>query len=157
CSIVLEVPNSALGTGEVRLWVRTLALVDGGWAQVERGARPAQAVILVDDERSDYLAGEPAGDERFVAGFRHALTHTGGYSRLEAERVARTLLPDVLAYHPARPASFPENGRALTDDAFDHFVRAMTNGRVTGDNVGAHRDLLAEFPYVGPPHPLRRA
>src|SRR5262249_24487361 len=108
---------------------------------------------LVDDERSDYLAGEPADDERFVPGFAHALEHTGGYSPLEAERLARTLLPDVLAYDPGRPASYPENGRTLTDDAFDHFLRVITNGRGTGDNVGAHRDLLAEFPYVGPPHP----
>jgi len=45
CSIVLEVPNSALGEKEVRLWARTLTPDDGGgWLQVERGARPAQAV-----------------------------------------------------------------------------------------------------------------
>jgi hypothetical protein len=30
CSIVLEVPNSALGAKEVRLWARTLTLGDGG-------------------------------------------------------------------------------------------------------------------------------
>src|SRR5712671_6118564 len=45
CSIVLEVPNSALGAKEARLWARTLTPGDGGgWVQVERGARPAQAV-----------------------------------------------------------------------------------------------------------------
>jgi hypothetical protein len=50
CSIVLEVPNSALGTREVRLWARTLTRGDrGDWIQVERGARPAQAVILVEE------------------------------------------------------------------------------------------------------------
>jgi hypothetical protein len=109
-------------------------------------------VILVDEERDDYLAGEPADDARFIPGFAHALEHTGGYSPPEAERVAKTLLPDLLAYHPARPASFPHNGRTLTDDAFDYFVRVMTNGKVTEDKVGPHRDLLTEFPYVGPPH-----
>jgi hypothetical protein len=31
----------------------------------------------------------------------------------------------------------------------------MTNGKVKGDKVGAHRDLLAEFPYLGPPHDAR--
>jgi hypothetical protein len=62
CSIVLEVPTSALGRKEVRLWARTLTQGDlGGWIQVERGARPAQAVILVED-RDAYLAGEPAND-----------------------------------------------------------------------------------------------
>jgi Domain of unknown function (DUF4331) len=153
CSIVVELPNSALGTNEIRLWARTLVLDEGGdWVQAERGARPAQAVILVDEERDDYLAGEPADDARFVPGFAHALEHTGGYPPLEAERVARTLLPDFLSYDPARPASFPHNGRTLTDDAFDSFICVMTNGKVTEDKVGAHRDLLTEFPYVGPPH-----
>jgi len=153
CSIVLEVPNSALGANEIRLWARTLYPGEGGgWVQAERGARPAQAVILVDEERDDYLAGEPADDARFVPGFAHALEHTGGYPPPEAERVARTLLPDLLSYDPARPASFPHNGRTLTDDAFDSFICVMTNGKVTEDKVGPHRDLLTEFPYVGPPH-----
>src|SRR3989440_3339327 len=155
CSIVLEVPNSALGTKEVRLWARTLTPgAGGGWIQVERGARPAQAVILV-EERDAYLGGEPADDERFLAAFAHALEHAGGYTPAEAKHVAGTLLPDVLSYDPTGPASFPDNGRTLTHDAFDSFVRVLTNGRVTGDSVGPHGDLLREFPYVGPPHRSR--
>jgi hypothetical protein len=66
--------------------------------------------------------------------------------------VAGTLLPDMLSYDPTRPASFPSNGRTLTDDAADAFLAVLTNGRVTGDKVGPHIDLLAEFPYLGPPH-----
>jgi hypothetical protein len=155
CSIVLEVPNSALGRKEVRLWARTLTPgAGGGWIQVERGARPAQSVILV-EERDAYLGGEPANDGRFIAGFAHALEHTGGYSPVEAKRVAGTLLPDVLPYDPTRPASFPDNGRTLTDDAFDTFIRILTNGKIAGDNVEPHGDLLLEFPYVGPPHQSR--
>jgi hypothetical protein len=38
------------------------------------------------------------------------------------------------------------------DDAADVFLAVLTNGKVTGDKVGAHGDLLAEFPYPGPPH-----
>src|SRR5262245_14531600 len=152
CSIVLEVPNSALGAKELRLWARTLARGEGsGWIQVERGARPAQAVILV-EERDAYLTGEPADDGRFLTPFAHALEHTGGYPAAEARQVAGTLLPDVLSYDPTRPASFPENGRTLRDDAFDSFIRVLTNGKVTEDKVGPHRDLIPEFPYVGPPH-----
>src|SRR5262245_3657943 len=148
CSIVLEVPNSALGLKEIRLWARTLAPDDrGGWIQVERGARPAQTVLLVED-RDAYLAGEPADDERFLAAFAHALEHTGGYPPDEARRVAGTLLPDVLVYNPTRPASFPDNGRTLTDDAFDLFMRIFTNGKVTEDKVGPHGDLVPQFPYV---------
>jgi hypothetical protein len=152
CSIALEVPNSVLGPGRVGLWVRTLAGADGGWIQADRGALPAQAVFLVGGERDAYLAGEPADDARFVAVFAHELEHAGGYTPEEARRVARTLLPDILSYDPRRPASFPRNGRTLTDDAADAFLAVLTNGKVTGDRVGPHGDLLNEFPYLGSPH-----
>ena len=152
CSIVLEVPNSAIGPERVGLWARTLGSAGGGWIQADRGALPAQAVLLVGAERDAYLAGEPANDARFVTVFAHALEHTGGYTPEEARRVAGTLLPDMLSYDPRRPACFPSNGRTLTDDAGDAFLAVFTNGRVTGDKVGAHSDLLAEFPYLGPPH-----
>jgi hypothetical protein len=152
CSIVLEVPNSVLGRKRVGLWARTLKDTGGVWVQADRGALPAQAVFLVGGERDAYLAGEPAEDSRFVAVFAHSLEHSGGYTPVEAKRVAQTLLPDMLSYDPTRPAKFPGNGRTLTDDAADAFLAVLTNGRVTGDKVGAHSDLLAEFPYLGPPH-----
>jgi len=152
CSIVLERPNSALAPKRVGLWARTLDGVGGGWVQVDRGALPAQAVFLVNTERDAYMEGEPAEDDRFVPVFAHSLEHTGGYAPEEAKRAARTLLPDVLFYDPTRPASFPSNGRTLTDDAGDAFLAILTNGKVTGDKIGPHDDLLAEFPYLGPPH-----
>ncbi len=152
CSIVLEVPNSVLGGKPVGLWARTLKDAGGVWVQADRGGLPAQAVFLVGGERDAYLAAEPAEDARFVAVFAHSLEHSGGYTPVEAKRMAGTLLPDMLSYDPTRPASFPGNGRTLTDDAADAFLAVLTNGRVTGDKVGAHRDLLAEFPYLGPPH-----
>ena len=71
--------------------------------------------------------------------------------------MAGTLLPDVLKYDPTRSASYPDNGRALTDDVVDFFLGLLTNGKVTRDNVGPHKDLLAAFPYVGPPHKDRTA
>ena len=58
----------------------------------------------------------------------------------------------MLSYDPTRPASFPSNGRTLTDDAGDAFVAVFTNGKVMEDKVGPHGDLLSEFPYLGPPH-----
>ncbi len=155
CSIVLELPNSALGPKAVRLWARTLVPADdagGGWVQAERGARPSQTGFLTGAEKGAYLTGEPADDTRFVATFAHALEHAGGYTPEEARRVAGTLLPDMLSYDPTRPASFPDNGRTLTDDASDAFLAILTKGRVTEDKVGPHGDLLAEFPYLGPPH-----
>ena len=152
CSIVLEVPDSALGPKPVGLWARTVDGGSGRWVQADRGARPQQAVFLPGAERDAYFAGQPADDARFVAAFAHSLEHAGGYAPEEAKRVAETLLPDILSYDPTRPASFPDNGRTLTDDAADTFITILTNGKVTGDNVGPHADLLGEFPYVGPPH-----
>jgi hypothetical protein len=156
CSIVLELPNSALGPKAVGLWARTLDGASGSWVQADRGARPSQSVFLPGDERNAYLAAAPADDARFIAVFAHSLEHIGGYSSDEARRVAGTLLPDVLRFDPTRAASYPSNGRALTDDVLDYFLTIITNGRVTTDGVGAHSDLLAEFPYLGPPHSARR-
>jgi hypothetical protein len=152
CSIVLEVPNSALGSKPLGLWARVLAEVDGKWVQAERGARPQQAVFLPGEAKEAYLAGAPADDARFIPVFAHALEHSGGYTPEDATRMAETLLPDVMHYDPTRRASFPDNGRTLTDDTADFFLGILTNGKIAGDGVGPHRDLLMEFPYVGPPH-----
>ena len=157
CSIVLEVPNSALGPKQMGLWVRTLDGSSGKWVQADRGARSNQTPFLAGEQNAAYLAAEPADDARFIPVFAHALEHAGGYTPAEATRVAGTLLPDVLHYDPARPAVYPENGRALTDDVVDFFLPLLSNGKVTGDKVGPHKDLLTVFPYVGPPHKARSA
>jgi hypothetical protein len=152
CSIVLEVPNSKLASDRLNLWARTLDGTSGSWVQADRGARASQEPFLAGDEKTAYLTGEPADDARFVALFAHALEHTGGYTPEDASRAAATLLPDIMPYQPARPASYPSNGRALTDDVVANFLPVMTNGKVTGDGLQPHADLLAEFPYVAPPH-----
>lgn len=152
CSIAIELPNAALGAGRVGLWARTLANQDGKWVQADRGARPQQTPFLSGEANAAYLAAEPASDARFVPVFAHALEHAGGYTPEDANRVAATLLPDILCYDPRRPASFPDNGRLLTDDVVAFFMPILTNGKVKGDKVGPHRDLLGAFPYLGAPH-----
>jgi hypothetical protein len=152
CSIVLELPNSALGPGPIALWARTVDRRGGEWVQADRGARPSQSIFLTGSEKAAYLADVPANDARFVPIFAHSLEHTGGYAPEEAVRAASSLLPDVLRYEPTQPASYPSNGRALSDDVMDVFISVLTNGKITQDKVGSHKDLLAGFPYVGPPH-----
>jgi hypothetical protein len=154
-SIVLEMPNSILGSDKIGLWVRTLDGASGKWVQADRGARPNQTPFLAGEQNAAYLAAEPADDARFIPVFAHALEHTGGYTSAEATRVAGTLLPDLLHYDSTQPASFPDNGRALTDDVVDVFLRILTNGKVAEDKVGPHKDLLAEFPYLSSPHKAR--
>ena len=151
CSIVIELPNSALATRAVGIWARTVDKTADGWVQADRGGRPLQAVFLVGEQREAYLSGEPANDDRFIGVFAHELEHTGGYSPEDAASVARKLLPDILSYDFRRPVSFPHNGRTLTDDVVDVFFSIYTNRNVT-DKVGPHGDLLDEFPYLGPPH-----
>ncbi len=157
CSIVLEVPNSALAPKTIGLWHRTVDGASGKWVQVDRGALPSQSVFLTGEKKGEYMAAEPAGDARFIPVYAHSLEHTGGYTPAESLRVARTMLPDILLYDPTRPASYPENGRKLSDDAIDVFLSIITNGKVTRDNVGPHKDLLDVFPYVGAPHKARSA
>lgn len=155
CSIVLEVPNSALGSGKVGLWHRSLDGASGTWVQADRGALPSQSVFLTGDKKADYLAAQPAGDATFVPVFAHSLEHLGGYALEDATRVAKTLLPDILRFDSARPASYPGNGRALTDDVMDLFISLISDGKVTTDKVGVHKDLMATFPYLGSPHKAR--
>jgi hypothetical protein len=154
CGIALELPNSALGSNPVRVWARTLHKTAEGWIQADRGGRPMQAVFLPGEQREAYLSGEPVNDDRFIGVFAHELEHTGGYTPEDATGVARKLLPDVLPYDPRRPPSYPHNGRTLIDDVADPFLALLTNGKVTGDKVGPHCDLLDEFPYLGRPHPI---
>ncbi len=155
CSIVLEVPDSVLGNKRIGLWHRTVDRASGKWVQADRGALPSQSVFLTGNDKAAYLAAEPSDDARFIPVFAHSLEHAGGYTSEEATRVAKTLLPDILFYDPTRQASYPHNGRALTDDVMDGFISILTNGKLTRDNVGPHQDLLAVFPYVGAPHKAR--
>ncbi len=152
CSIAIELPNFALGAAKVGLWARTLANQGGQWIQADRGARPQQTPFLSGEENAAYLAAEPAGDARFIPLFAHALEHAGGYTPEAATRAAGTLLPDILFYDPLRPAQFPNNGRALADDVVAYFIPIFSNGKVKGDNVPPHNDVLGAFPYVGAPH-----
>jgi hypothetical protein len=154
CSIVLELPNSELGATEVGLWHRVLIPADsGGWVQVDRGAHTQQVTFLTpNEEKAEYLGGEPADDARFVGSIAHVLEHAGGYAPEEARRLAEPRLPDILPYDPTRPVAYPDNGRLFTDDVADPLLALLTNGNVTEDGVGPHNDFLAEFPYLGPPH-----
>ena len=157
CSIVLEVPNSALGFGKMGIWQRTVDGAGGSWVQADRGALASQSVFLPGDEKAAYQAGQPADDARFIHVFAHSLEHTGGYTPDQAKRAAGILLPDILPFDPSKPACYPANGWTLTDDAIDVFLSILTNGKLTRDNVGPHTDLLTSFPYVGSPHKIRSA
>jgi hypothetical protein len=60
------------------------------------------------------------------------------------------VLPDILRFDRSKAAAYP-NGRTLTDDVFDARLALVSNGKIPGDNIGTHTDLLADFPYLETP------
>src|SRR6266403_4809599 len=89
CSIVIELPNSALGSNKIGIWARTVDKTGEDWVQADRGGKPLQAVFLVGEQREAYLSGEPTNDDHFISVFAHELEHSGGYSAEDAKAVAR--------------------------------------------------------------------
>jgi hypothetical protein len=64
---------------------------------------------------------------------------------------ALQVLPDILHYDRTKPATYP-NGRVPTDDVYSIRFAWLTNGKVPPSGLKPHDDLLAEFPYLGPPN-----
>jgi Domain of unknown function (DUF4331) len=153
--IALEVPNEALGAeGSIRLWARTMTMVDGAWVQIDQAGRPGinNAFNLDEADNEAFCQSSPDHQvadfaEKFV-GFLRSIDYDGD----EAAALLPDLLPDWIVYDPGRPSGYP-NGRRLTDDTADLLAALLTKGRVTSDGVGPHTDLLADFPFLGPPRP----
>ena len=156
--IVLELPNTALGGNpRVSIWGRVLIPKDGNpFFQIERMGHPFVNVAFTRDEDKDMFNRiDPTSDRELFTDKFIELLASHGHSFESARKIALTLLPDILAYDYSKPARYP-NGRTLTDDVIDYQLDLLTNGAVTTDKAGPHRDLLAKFPYVGTPHPTAR-
>ena len=152
--IALEVPNAVLGLDSpLRIWGRTMAPVNGEIVMVDQAGRPGtnNAFNGPVEDRLEFDATPPSEQlarfgDRFLAFLRSL-----GYSDAEATALLPSYLPDVLGYDPSQPAGYP-NGRRLTDDTADLLAALLTRGRITSDLAGPHTDLLADFPFLGPPH-----
>jgi hypothetical protein len=153
--VVLEVPNAALGGSSIRLWARSMTLVDGTLKQVDQTGRPGTNITFNRTSEEDALAFDEStpADQRARFGDKFvAFLRSLGYPEPEARELALAYLPDVLAYDTSEPCGYP-NGRLLTDDTADLLVALLTRGRITSDLAGPHTDLLDGFPYLGLPHP----
>ena len=158
-SIVLEVPNNALGTTphNTSLWGRTALEQKGVLVKDDRMARAAiNTVFNHGQDKNVFNSIDPDQDRTamttggisFVQSFRNTLTALGGNPAL-----ATVFLPDVLNYDYSKPTSYASlNGRRLQDDVIDISLSLVTGGGLTSDNVGPHSDYLSTFPYVGTPH-----
>jgi len=155
-SIVMEIPNSALGNNpKIGIWYRVLIPKNGNsFFQIDRMGHPFINVAFTKGEDKDtFNRIEPTRDrELFTEKFADML-ESFGYDPENAQKTALTLLPDILDYDYSNSKGYP-NGRKLTDDIIDIQLAVLTNGKVTTDKVGHHQDLSSEFPYLGSPHPI---
>ncbi|WP_283136451.1 DUF4331 family protein [Rhizohabitans arisaemae] len=152
--IVLEVPARMLGDGgPIGVWGQVSVVRDGELTTVDRGAHPSlTAYFNPEDGKDEYNRREPADDRaNYLAAWVKVLEHTGGYTPQAAEEALRTVLPDILRFDRSRPAAYP-NGRTLKDDITSVRLRMISNGKITGDGIDPHTDLLPHFPYLGNPH-----
>ena len=157
-SMVLELPNSALGSNpNVGIWARVLVPKDGNpFFQIDRMGRPLVNVAFTKGEDKATLNhNEPTRDRELFQEKFIDLFITSGRSSEDAQQTALSLLPDILDFDYSQPAGY-RNGRLLTDDIIDIQLAVLTNGAVTTDKVEPHQDLLAMFPYLGPPHPIMK-
>ncbi len=157
-SMVLELPNSALGSNpKVGIWGRVLIPKDGNPSfQIDRMGRPFVNVAFTQGEDKNTLNRiEPTRDRELFSEKFTDLFVSSGRSLEDAQQTALSLLPDILDYDYSQPAGY-RNGRLLTDDIIDIQLAVLTNGAVTTDKVEPHKDLLKTFPYLGPPHPTMK-
>ncbi|OEJ28293.1 hypothetical protein BGM19_05500 [Streptomyces agglomeratus] len=151
--IALEIPSEELDADPIGVWARVSVRQDGRLTSVDRGAHPSlTAYFNADEAKTAYNEGEPATDwDTYHEAWTEVLRHTGGYDARTAEETLRTVLPDILLYDRGRTAAYP-NGRTLTDDVTSARLAMISGGKIAGDHIGPHADLLRDFPYLGPPH-----
>jgi len=153
-SIALEVPNEMLGADPlIGVWATISLCRDGRLVQMDRGGHPTiNPFINPDSAKDDYNLRQPADDVANYLQPWSKLLEANGYPPDEAKAAVLTVLPDILRYNRAQPATYP-NGRLLTDDVYSARFAWLTHGKVTSDGLKPHDDLLAEFPYLGAPNP----
>ncbi len=159
-SIVLEVPNAALGNNpQIGIWARVLSPAGDGdgdspsdFFQVDRMGHPAlNTVFNHGEDKNTFNQIQPTGDRKLFLAKFVAVLMSFGYTQAKATQIAKILLPDILAFNYTSTAGYL-NGRRLADDVIDISLALVTNGQVTTDMVGPHTDYLSTFPYVGNPH-----
>jgi hypothetical protein len=154
-SIVLEVPSDMLGGPVIGAWASISRYRDDDTLeQLDRGGNPTiNPFINPDGEKNLFNSRQPADDvANYLEPWSAILENAGGYSPEDARAAALQVLPDILHYDRTMPATYP-NGRVPTDDVYSMRFAWLTNGKVPPSGLKPHDDLLAHFPYLGPPNP----
>ncbi len=153
-SIALEVPDDLLGDNPViGVWASISLRRDGELVQMDRGGHPTiNPFINPDGEKNLYNSRQPADDVANYLGPWSKILENSGYTPEEARAAALQVLPDILRYDRSQPATYP-NGRIPTDDVYSMRFAWLTHGKVGSAGLKPHDDLLADFPFLGPPNP----
>lgn len=147
--IALEIANSAFGgTKGIAAWARTVGI--STQHVLNQAGRPGNNVFR---PKPEVFQTVPPAQQRDRYLSRYVQSFLGmGYPEPDAARLAMEWVPDVLSFDPAQPSGFP-NGRLLTDDVVANAVEILTRALLPASaRIPAHSDLLAQFPYLGPPH-----
>ena len=166
-SIVLEVPDGALGATTIGFWgVTALATDAGDWRQINRAGQPMiQPIFNPDDsERSSaYNTTQPREDQAIYGPLVSTLVArvvaamgTSADPQAYGEMVAALCFPDILRYEVGTPAVFgfaKRNGRALSDNAPEVMFSMVVNAALSDglDRGSAAGTVRPEFPYVALP------
>jgi hypothetical protein len=153
-SIALEVPSDLLGGPVIGVWGSiSRRRDDGTLEQLDRGGNPTiNPFINPDGQKNLFNSRQPVDDVvNYLQPWTEILQKAGGYPPEQARAAAMQVLPDILHYDRARPATYP-NGRVLTNDVYSLRFAWLTNGKVPPTGLKPHDDLLADFPYLGPPN-----
>jgi hypothetical protein len=161
-AIVLEVPNSALGGGTVKVWANTLVVENGQLTQVDRIGLPGINTIFnhSDATKEAYNRANPKNDVAnytddvaSVVSLITGLAGTASDPDAYGASVAGLLLPDVVTYHTGTAANFATlNGRGLADDVIDVALTVVANTPLS-DCVPNDSSFSTGFPYLGAPNP----
>jgi hypothetical protein len=152
-SIVLEAPNDVLGRGpQIGVWITLGLRRDGTIVQMDREGNPSFNPILNPEHvKDEFNATDPVDDVKNHLKPLMETLQRHGYPGDEARDAALTLLPDILHFDCTLPGHYP-NGRVLTDDVFSTRMLFMVHGQASAQTIKPHKDLTAEFPFLGAPH-----
>ncbi|WP_339509836.1 DUF4331 family protein [Pseudomonas sp. RL_15y_Pfl2_60] len=160
-AIVLDVPNSMLGSSIKVFMTTDVKQADGTWQQVQYSANPLLSHSMIfesaaikaelDGSRPDtQKAIKPIVSARITRAVLLAKSQEDPIQY--ADKVADMLIPDVLSYKVGTPAKYAvseRNGRALDDDAMSA-VLTLLLGTPTDQKIGNPKLHTATFPFLIP-------
>ena len=162
-AIVLQLPDSAVGGGTIKVWASVRIDENGQLTQVERMGLPGINTIFNhnDATKEAYNRANPkfdvANETDDVAGVVSLITGLAGTAApytpaAYGALIASLLLPDVITYDTSTPANFGDlNGRALPNDVIDTALTVVAHTQLS-DCVANDSTFLPSFPYLGVPN-----